>query len=144
MGTVQDDLNDSRWGGQTAQELTPQIMHDIQVLVSMLVSKAGQLIHNLTTNVAENWMHTRCKFDGGKVVNHVQSGSRENCCYGAGLERNLRKNWGPQTWERQLTESSANKVFDDGAESTVRKLENDWKWKATDEAKESQQQQHKY
>ena len=58
---VQDDLateKDSRPGGvERAQELNPQLMHDIQVLVSRLVSKAGQLIHNLITNLAENWMH---------------------------------------------------------------------------------------
>ena len=75
--TVQDDLateNDSRRGGERAQELNSQLMHDIQVLVSRLVSKAGQLIHNLTTNLAEKWMHIRCKFDGGKVVNRIQSG----------------------------------------------------------------------
>ena len=117
-------------------------MHDIQVLVSRLVSKAGQLIHNLTTNLAENWMHIRCKFDGGKVVNRIQSGSWESRCYGAGLEKSLGKSWGPQTWER-VTDSSANRVFIDSAERTARKLENDRKRKATDEAKESRRQ-HKY
>lgn len=115
--------------GERAQELNPQLMHDIQVLVSRLVSKAGQLIHNLTTNLAENWMHIQCKFDGGKVVNRIQSGSWESRCYGAGLEKNLGKSWGPQTWER-VTESSANRVFINSAESTAR---NDQKRKATDE-----------
>ena len=70
-------------------------MHDIQVLVSRLVSKAGQLIHNLTINLAENWMHIWCKFDGGTVVNRIQSGSWESRCYRAGLEKNLPKKLGP-------------------------------------------------
>ena len=126
-------------GGERAQELNPQLMHDIQVLVSRLVSKAGQLIHNLTTNLAENWMHIWCKFVGGTVVNRIQSGSWESRCYGAGLEKNLRKSWGPQMWERVM-ESSANGVFIDSAERRVRKLENDRKRKATDAAKESRRQ----
>ena len=47
------------------------------------------------------------------------------------MQNNLGKTGGPQMWER-VTESSANKVF--SVESTA---ENDWKPKATDEAKES-------
>lgn len=45
-------------------------MIDIQKQVSRLVAKAGQLIGNFTTNLAESWMHMRTKFDGGKVINH--------------------------------------------------------------------------
>ena len=47
--------------------------HDIQVL---LICKADQL--NVTTNLAESWMHVRTKFDGGKVINQSQSGSWEH------------------------------------------------------------------
>ena len=140
--TIHDDVAteiDSRrggGGGETAQKLNPQLMHNIQVIVNRLVSKAGQLIHNLTTNLTEKWMHIRCKFDGGKVVNRIQSGSWESHCYGAGLEKNLGKTWGPQICEK-VTGSSANQVFINSTESTARKLENDRKWKATDEAKAS-------
>ena len=73
-------------------------------------------------------------------MNRIQSGSWESRCYGAGLEKNLGKSWGPQTWER-VTESSANGVFIDSAENRARKLENDRKRKATDAAKESRRQQ---
>ena len=45
-------------------------MIDIQKQVSRLVAKAGQLIGNFTTNLAESWMHMRTKFEGGKVINH--------------------------------------------------------------------------
>ena len=41
---------------QPLQVPNKQLMHDIQSLVSRLVSKAGRLIHNTTTNLAENWM----------------------------------------------------------------------------------------
>ena len=47
-------------------------MFDVQVLVSRLVSKADRLIKNFTTNIAENWMQIRCKFDGGKCINRSQ------------------------------------------------------------------------
>ena len=69
--TIRDDSvteTEARTGGNAVQELNPQMMHEIQVAISRLVSKAHQLIHNFTTNLAENWMHVRCKFDGGKVV----------------------------------------------------------------------------
>ena len=60
---------------QTPTEVDPQIIHDIQILVSRLVCKSNRLISNTTTNLAENWMQIRSKFDGGKVVNRSQSGS---------------------------------------------------------------------
>ncbi len=45
------------------------------MILSRLVAKAEQLIDNVTTNLAESWMHVRTKFDGGKVINRSQSGS---------------------------------------------------------------------
>ena len=67
--TIRDDSvteTEAHTGGNTVQELNPQMMHEIQVAIIRLVSKAHQLIHNFTTNLAENWMHVRCKFDGGE------------------------------------------------------------------------------
>ena len=61
-------------GGHIPTEIDPQMMHDIQALISRLVEKSRQLIRNFTTNLAEEWMQIRCKFDGGKVVNRSQSG----------------------------------------------------------------------
>ena len=64
--TIRDDSvteTEARTGGNTMKEVNPQMM---QVVISRLVSKAHQLIHNFTTNLAENWMHVRCKFDGEK------------------------------------------------------------------------------
>ena len=58
----------------------------MQILVDRLASKSSRLIKNFTTNIAENWMHVRCKFDGGKYVNGSQSGSFQHRCYGAGLQ----------------------------------------------------------
>ena len=127
--TIRDDSvteTEARTGGNAVQELNPQMMHEIQVAISRLVSKAHQLIHNFTTNLAENWMHVRCKFDGGKVVNRSQSGSWEHRCYGAGLEQNLGKCWSPHIWE-QVTESCPSQIFTDMAESRARKGNRDRK-----------------
>ncbi len=80
-------------GELTATEINPNMYHDIQVILSRLVVKAVQLIDNVTTNLAESWMHVRTKFDGGKVINRSQSGSWEHRCMGAGLQHNMGKEW---------------------------------------------------
>lgn len=66
---------DCRQGEQNPININQRLLHDIQVLVSRLVAKASQLLGNFTTNMAESWMHVRSKYDGGKVINHSQSGS---------------------------------------------------------------------
>ena len=85
-------------------------MHGIQALLDRLVGKARQLLSNETTNLAENWMNVRAKFDGGKVINRSQSGSWQHRCMGAGLRHNMGDKWGLQAW-RDMTSSSPNKVF---------------------------------
>ena len=88
--TLVDDSateREARCGGQVPTQINPQMMHDIQVLVSRLVAKSRQLIRNFTTNLVEGWMNIRCKFDGGKLVNWSQSGSWEHQCAGAGLQQ---------------------------------------------------------
>lgn len=127
---------EARHGGEIPAQLDPALMHDIQVILSRLVEKAPQLIQNFTTNLAENWMQIRCKFDGGKVINRSQSGSWEHRCCGAALQKNLGKCWGPQTWEK-MTSSDANQVFVDVAESCAKKAKKDRKRKASEKAKES-------
>ena len=66
-----ETVKDARQGGQTPVKINPKLFHDIQTALARLVSKA-------TTNLAESWMHIRCKFDGGKVINRSQSGSWEH------------------------------------------------------------------
>ena len=102
---------EARQGGLTPTNIDPRLYHDIQVLVSRLVSKASQLIGNETTNLAESWMHIRSKFDGGKVINRSQSGSWEHRCMGAGLRQNLGREWGPLTNYRFTLLSSHLSVY---------------------------------
>ena len=73
----------ARRGGLTPTDIDQRLYHDIQVELSRLIGKADQLIGNVTTNLAESRMHIRMKFDGGKVINRSQSGSREHRCMGA-------------------------------------------------------------
>ena len=112
------------------------MMHEVQVALSRLVSKASQLIDKFTTNLAKNWMQVCCKFDGGKVINRSQSGSWEFHCYGAGLKQNIGKHWSPNTW-KDVIESNPNQVFTNMTLSIARKADFDRKCKATDQSKEN-------
>ena len=136
--TLTDDPEtelDARQGGLTQTNLNQKLHHDIQVSLSRLIAKAGQLLGNVTTNTAESWMNVRSKFDGGKVINRSQSGSWEHRCMGAGLRQNMGRDWGPQAW-RQVTNSSPNKVFVNRATHSAMVSYSDRKRKATNEVKE--------
>lgn len=130
------DMQEDMQEDQTPTEFSSELMHDIQLAVGRLASKADRLIRNFTTNLAENWMQIRCKFDGGKVVNRSQSGSWEHRCSGAGLQKNLGKSWGPTMWER-MTGHPANEVFTRTAESSAKRAEKDRERKSKQESKDS-------
>ena len=83
-------------GGATPTQVDTRLLLEISVIVSRIVAKAAQPIDKFTTNLAENWMSIRCKFEGGKVVNRSQSGSWEFRCMGDGLRESLGPAWGPQ------------------------------------------------
>ena len=137
--TLADSLaseEDSRRGGDLPTELNSAMMHDVQLLVSRLVAKADKLIQNFTTNLAENWMQIRCKFEGGKVINRIQSGSWENRCTGAALQKNFGKSWGPKVWN-SMTGVEANTVFVNAAESSAKKADKDKKRKSSEASKNS-------
>ena len=129
-----ETVKDARQGGQTPVKINPKLFHDLQTALARLVSKADQLIDNVTTNLAESWMHIRCKFDGAKVINRSQSGSWEHRCMGAGLQQNLGKQWGPEIW-KEMTKSPSNQIFVDTAERSALKLKCDNARKAMVEVK---------
>jgi len=81
-------------GGQIITDINSKLHIDIQVILSRLVGKAEQSIYNVTTILAEAWMHVHSKFDGGKDINRSQSGSWEHRCMGAGIQHNFGKEWG--------------------------------------------------
>ena len=111
-------------------------------LVSRLASKASQLIGNFTTNLAENWMNIRAKFDGGKMFNRSQAGSWEFRCMGAGLQLNLGSAWGPKAFS-EMTQSEINPIYQDVANKYAKKIACDKKRKSTEKAKE-QRRRSKY
>ena len=79
-------------------------------------------------------MHIRLKFDGGKQINRVQSGSWQGRCAGAGLRCNLGPSWGPLAWEKAI--GAPPDVFVASGQNAVQCCEKDRKRKATDESKE--------
>ncbi len=81
-------------------------------------------------------MQIRCKFDGGKGINRIQSGSFQFRCCGAGLQKNLGKTWEVAVWER-MTGSPANEVFVNTANSSEKRVEKDRQRKSSEKAKES-------
>ena len=83
-------------------------------------------------------MHIRCKFDGGKQINRVQSGSWQGRCAGAGLRQNLGPNWGPKTWT-DVTGTQPNVVFNNCSHERVALAEECRKRKSTDKAMEVRQ-----
>ena len=132
------------------------MVYDIQRAVSRLVGKAPQLIGrlktlnnsvcitlcNFTTNLAESWMHIRCKFDGGKQINRIQSGSWQARCAGAGLRCNMGPSWGPVAWEKAVGTPPL-EVYQSTAEKAVQRTEQDRKRKATEKSK-AQRKKAKY
>ena len=102
---------------------------------SLWMAKAEQLIDNVTTNLAESWMHVRTKFDGGKVINRSQSGSWEHRCMGAGLQHNMGKEWGPRLW-KDMTNSSPQKAFRDVTQRSAKKVSSENRRKAQGLAKQ--------
>ena len=126
---------DARRGGVTSRSVNPVMMSEIQKLVSRLACKASQLITNETTNMAESWMHVRCKYDGGKVINRSQSGSWEHRCMGAGLQHNFGKEWGPASWST-MTDSPCNSIFSMTAKESAQRKEKDKVRKSRESVKE--------
>ena len=63
------------------------------------MKKAAQLIHNKTTNLCENFMSVRCKMDGGKFYNRIQSGSFNHRCMAAALRVQCGPRWMTHVWQ---------------------------------------------
>ena len=87
-----------------------------------------------TTNLAEGYMHIRCKFDGGKQVNKSQSGSWEGRCAGAALRVNEGAPWGPPCWKK-VTNSDPNKCFKTVSAAKCKNVAADNKRKTKEDAK---------
>ena len=74
-------------------KLPPNFLCDVEAAGDRLVAKAAQLIQNKTTNITENFMSIRCKMDGGKYYNRIQSGSFQHCSMAAALHVQFGPGW---------------------------------------------------
>ena len=64
-----------------------------------LVMLSSQLIDNETSNLAECYMSIRCRYDGGKQMNRIQSGSFEMRCFAAGMRMQDGPTWPVEAME---------------------------------------------
>ena len=62
----------------------PSFLH-VDAVGDRLVANAEQLIQNKTTNISESYMSIRCKMDGGKFYNRIQSGTLQHHSMAAAL-----------------------------------------------------------
>ena len=109
-------------------KLPPNFLRDVEAAGDRLVAKAAQLVQNRTTNITENFMSIRCKMDGGKYYNRIQSGSFQHRSMAAAL----RVQFGPG-WTTSILNSFGiqSTVFDKYTSSRKRKHDRDTARKIT-------------
>lgn len=100
-----DEEENCRYSEKNIVELSEvsDIIRDVSVFLNRLADKSNRLLGNFTTNLAENWMSIRCKFDGGKNVNRCSRGSWHTRCYGGALRKNLGVSWSPVAFQTATT-----------------------------------------
>ena len=99
-GTTLSEQEESRGENSDGHvDIAADMLIDISVLLDRMASKATRFLENVTTNLAENWMSIRCKFDGGKQFNCCNRGSWNTRCYGAAIRMNIGSEWSPTAWK---------------------------------------------
>lgn len=78
------------------------------------MAKAAQLIQNRTTNITENFMSIRCKMDGGKFYNRIQSGSFQHRSMAAALRVQYGPGWTTSVLSNLGVQSSIYDEFTNG------------------------------
>ena len=78
------------------------IIRDVSDYLNRLAQKSERLIGNFTTNLAEDWMSIRMKFDGGKIINRCNRGSWHARCFGGALRKNLGPAWSPSIYQKSI------------------------------------------
>ncbi|XP_075556529.1 uncharacterized protein LOC142588576 [Dermacentor variabilis] len=80
--------------GDNVYENMPKVLQlKIVTAANIIAEKAGRLVTNDTSNLAEAVMSLVAKLSGGKQINRCQKGSYEHRCYGAGLSFQLGPHW---------------------------------------------------
>lgn len=109
-GASAEELEKSRYCSFDFHDVEKFIIQDVSILLMKIAEKAERLIGNTTTNIAESWMHIRCKFDGGKIHNLCNRGSWHARCYGGALRMNYGPQWSPNVW-KESTATHAGSFF---------------------------------
>lgn len=92
----EDELSNLRKGGTSDKNVVDEeLLSVVYYLLNRMAEKADRLIGNFTSNLAESWMHIRCKFDGGKTNNKCFRGSFYARCYGSALRSAKGPAWSP-------------------------------------------------
>ena len=88
--------------------LEKELIQDVKILLNRVGEKSSQLLGNFTSNLAENWMCIRTKFDGGKRINRCLRSSWHSRCFGAALRSNKGPSWSPLVWKQTTNEEPTN------------------------------------
>ena len=91
--------NNLRKGGNSVSNVDEELLKDIFFYLNRMADKSERLIGNFTSNLAESWMHIRCKFDGGKMVNKCFKSSFYGRCYGGALRSLKGPGWSPMVYQ---------------------------------------------
>jgi len=91
---------------ESLEVLPPGLLRAVDTIADRLVTKATQLVHNKTTNLCENYMSVRCKMDGGKFFNRIQSGSFQHRCMAAALRVQYGPGWVAHVWQSLFQSTS--------------------------------------
>ena len=121
---------------QSIDEINSSVDERMMCDINRLVGRLDLLLGNFTTNLCECWMHIRTKFDGGKQINRIQSGSWQHRCAGAGLRQNLGPAWGPKVW-KDITNTEPNDTFTAVSEILSKEAKDSKEKKATPHAKKT-------
>ena len=99
------------------------MLQEVYFYLNRLADKADRLIANFTSNLAESWMHVRCKFDGGKPNNKCYKGSFYSRCYGSALRSFQGPAWSPVIFSK-ITGRIQDSVYIDTYRRRARKYLN--------------------
>jgi len=108
------------------------LLKSVDTISDRLVSKASQLVQNTTTNLSENFMSIRCKMDGGKFYNRIQSGSFQHWSMAAALRVQHGTEWLAKFWkcfsdENEILNTFSNNRKRQHIQDTARKVSEKYK-----------------
>ena len=97
-------------GAKPGKQVNESLLKDVYFILNRTAEKSNRLVGNFTSNLAESWMHIRCKFDGGKMTNRCFRGSFLARCFGGSLRAMKGPAWSPMVYS-QVTGKRADDVF---------------------------------